>query len=193
MLTTRVRDSRGHETLVVSNTAVGFANIPGTKRAGPITQTTGAGLNDVSADGASFTGKKEYSYALKVTTQADPDKFDWSDDGGVTWKGTAVTMVAATPIALNRGITVTWTAKTGHTLNDVFEFTAYPDSLPAEQAVCSLETDQIRFWTDGTVPTASVGKPQNAEDEFNIDGSNDIQRFRAIRVTTDATLQIHYF
>ena len=85
---------------------------------------TGAGLNDMTA-GGTFSGTAKAHYRVKITTAAATDKFDWSDDNGATWKAAGVSIAGAAQ-ALNNGVTVTFAAVTGHTLNDYFSFTARP-------------------------------------------------------------------
>ena len=65
-------------------------------------------------------------------------------------------------------------------------------NIQAEFALVSVETDALRYRTDGTDPDATTGHKLEAGDELLLSGANDIQRFRAIRVTTDATIQVSY-
>lgn len=60
----------------------------------------------------------------------------------------------------------------------------------ASFALLSVEDDQLRFWFDGDGATARtlVSPGQTIE----LDGLTDIRNFRAIRVTGDATLRVHY-
>ena len=61
-------------------------------------------------------------------------------------------------------------------------------------ASVTVEGDSIRFWTDGTAPTASVGHEVAADGGFLICGLNSIKNFRAIRSGVgDATLQVSFF
>lgn len=57
-------------------------------------------------------------------------------------------------------------------------------------AFVTVETDQIRFRVDGTDPTASEGHLFEAGDTFELMGGRAIINFKAIRVTTDATLRV---
>jgi hypothetical protein len=61
------------------------------------------------------------------------------------------------------------------------------------KAVFVVEGDQIRFRVDGGVPTASIGTPANVGDVITITEQHDVENFKAIRVTTDATIQPQYF
>lgn len=62
----------------------------------------------------------------------------------------------------------------------------------AEFALISVETDQIRFWTNGSDPTTTDGHLMNVGDTLKLESADDIKNFRAIRVTTDATIQVSY-
>lgn len=55
------------------------------------------------------------------------------------------------------------------------------------------ETDQIRFRVDGIDPDASTGVLVEKGDLVELTNPKAIKKFKAIKVTNDATLQIHYF
>lgn len=78
-------------------------------------QVVGSGLDDVSVSGT-YTGTEYTTYHLKISSTGTPDQFDWSDDDGATWT-TNVAMTGAAQL-LSNGVSVTWAATTGHTLND---------------------------------------------------------------------------
>ena len=60
-------------------------------------------------------------------------------------------------------------------------------------ATAKVETAQIRYRTDGTAPTATVGVIADVGDVLTIWGSADIQAFRAIRSgATSATLSTEF-
>jgi len=59
-------------------------------------------------------------------------------------------------------------------------------------AFCTLDPDggAIRYWIDGSTPTATSGHYVAAGDSFTIVGTNNIRNFKAIRVgADDGTLQ----
>ena len=62
-------------------------------------------------------------------------------------------------------------------------------------AVATLETDSIRFRVDGGVPTSTVGQlvTQASNVSLSVCGTSAIRAFRAIRVTTDASLKVVYY
>jgi hypothetical protein len=80
-------------------------------------QVVGTGLSDITMSGT-FTGDEPTTYHIKISDgTSDPNEFDWSDDGGVTWT-TGVQMTSGTPISLSNGVSIDWAANTGHTLDD---------------------------------------------------------------------------
>ncbi len=62
-------------------------------------------------------------------------------------------------------------------------------SKPTSKVFCTVETDQVRFRYDGGTPTDAIGHLANSGDRFTITGYESIVKFRAIRVTTDASLK----
>lgn len=65
-------------------------------------------------------------------------------------------------------------------------FTASAINPAATQAICRLETAEIRFRVDGTAPTASVGTVLSASDAVIVTGGNLLNGFRAIRTGGDS-------
>jgi hypothetical protein len=59
-----------------------------------------------------------------------------------------------------------------------------------EFALVTVETDSIRYRTDGTNPDSTTGHLLVPGDVLELDNFDDIRRFKAIRVTTDATIQV---
>lgn len=59
-------------------------------------------------------------------------------------------------------------------------------------AYVTVETSPIRFWIDGTNPTAAQGILLLAGEAVELDSPAEITNFRAIAVSTDATLNIAY-
>ena len=63
----------------------------------------------------------------------------------------------------------------------------------AGRAIANLETAQIRYYWDGTVPTATAGHVAEAGDELIIEGLEALEKFRAIRTGgVSATLNVTY-
>lgn len=64
---------------------------------------------------------------------------------------------------------------------------------PCSRAIFTVETDQIRFTYDGsTTPTNTVGHLVEAGDRVVIEGIKNVSNFRAIRVTSDASIKCTY-
>lgn len=72
-----------------------------------------------------------------------------------------------------------------------------PSPITGKQAwtaYVSVETDSIRYRTDGTAPNASTGHQVAAGDSFEITGEADIRNFRAIGSgsTASAIIQVSF-
>lgn len=87
-------------------------------------QTVGTGLSDLTPGGSCSTTTGDI-YTFKITTAAGTDKFEWKVNAGAY--SAEISMIAGTAITIEKGLTVTWAASTGHTLND--EWTVTPKTL----------------------------------------------------------------
>lgn len=65
-------------------------------------------------------------------------------------------------------------------------------SRKATTVLLTVEGDSLRFRLDGTNPTASVGHLVTAGGSVTLEGYDNIKNFRAIRVTTDATVRVSF-
>lgn len=66
------------------------------------------------------------------------------------------------------------------------------DPQRARKALVTVETAAIRYRVDGTDPTSSEGHKLGVGDVLTILGYGNIKRFRAIRVSSDATIKVTY-
>jgi len=82
-------------------------------------QTVGTGLSDLTAGGTS-TALVDHVYTIKISVTGAPDSFQWKTDSGSFSGNVAITGAAQT---LANGVTVTFAATTGHTLNDTWTIT----------------------------------------------------------------------
>ena len=85
------------------------------------TTFTGSGLDDMTY-GGNYNSTDVRTYRVKIDAAAATDTYTWSEDGGSTWEATGVAMTGSAQ-ELNKGITVTFAATTGHTLNEYWEIT----------------------------------------------------------------------
>lgn len=83
----------------------------------------GAGVLDDATVQGTFTGHTPLNFVAKITTKATTDKMDWSSDGGITWTED-VPLTIGGAITLTEGVTITFAAKTGHTLLDEWHWIA---------------------------------------------------------------------
>ena len=80
----------------------------------------------------------------------------------------------------------------GFTASKIAPTSSRPDQY-ANEASCSVEADDMRWLAVASqTPTASTGVLQKKDLVFNIYGYVNIKNFRAIRVTTDVTLNCIY-
>lgn len=64
----------------------------------------------------------------------------------------------------------------------------------ASAALISLETNPIRFRSDGTDPTAAVGHPAVAGQTIEVCGAPNVRKFRMIRSgAADGSATVSYF
>lgn len=87
-------------------------------------------------------------------------------------------------------LTVSSTA-VGFTSAKIAPSSTRPD-LNASIATCSVEADDLRWLATTETPTATTGTLQKKDLVFHIYGYTNIKQFRAIRVTTDVTLNCQY-
>ncbi|HEB27509.1 MAG TPA: hypothetical protein ENI05_07005 [Porticoccus sp.] len=83
-------------------------------------QFTGSGLDDATS-GGTFAGLRSHLYRVTVSLAAGTDKFDWTRDGVTQATDVAMTGGGQT---LDNGVTITFSATTGHTLAEYWEFEA---------------------------------------------------------------------
>ena len=57
---------------------------------------------------------------------------------------------------------------------------------------CTVETDQVRYRLDGGAPTATVGHLVSVGQNIEVHGEENVQNFRIIRVTADATVPMSF-
>ena len=73
-----------------------------------------SGLDDATS-GGSYTGALNATFTVQIDGTGTPDTFQWKKDSGDFTTGVAITGSAQN---LQDGVTITFAATTGHTLND---------------------------------------------------------------------------
>ena len=62
-----------------------------------------------------------------------------------------------------------------------------------DRAFITVETDSVRFRLDnGAPPSATSGQLAPVNTSIELEGVREIQDFRVVRVSSDATLRVHY-
>jgi len=62
----------------------------------------------------------------------------------------------------------------------------------AVRVYITVEGDSIRYRLDGGDPSSTVGHLAYTGEAIEIEGKTNLERFKTIRVTTDATLHVTY-
>lgn len=102
----------------------GVTSNPAITTVGPAVGNSAAGGGVPTAGtltpGGSYSGGTFPNYVVIIDTNGTPDKFKWSSDGGATYTtGVSITGAAQT---LANGVTVTFSATTGFTIGDRWDF-----------------------------------------------------------------------
>ncbi len=137
----------------------------------------GAGLNDLTFGGTYTDGITNPAalFAVKISVAAGTDSFQWKKNGGAFSGSIAITRAEQ---ALSDGVTVTFGATTGHTLNDswtirtVAELFNGPDSTQSYQGlfpylylgdpIASLGADMQTEILSGGLSVTLVDNPSTA-------------------------------
>jgi hypothetical protein len=97
-----------------------FAITDATTFIGAVTFSGSGQENDMTAEGV-YTGHTNKTYRVQIDAEGSPDTFRWSDDGGITWSATGVT-ITGDPQLLNDGVSILFIHGTGHTKDDYWDF-----------------------------------------------------------------------
>jgi len=117
---------------------------------------SGSGLNDLSMRGAVF-GFRQLHIQIRISrTDVKVDVFDWSDNSGRTWRATGI-LITGEEQLIGYGIKVRFNSVRGHTLNDMWKFTAsQPESLEERDIAYDWVNNILRPHV--TVPISSPSK-----------------------------------
>jgi len=106
------------------NTLLGFLS-------SPVFSGTGI-LNDLITN-SSFSGDVDLHYKVQIFSQGSPNTFKWSEDDGTTWEQYAVAITGDEQI-LSHGVTITFGATVGHSVDDAWSFLATAANSESERA-----------------------------------------------------------
>lgn len=116
----------------------------------------GSGLNDLSMEGAVFAFKPIHVQIKISSADVKIDFFDWSDDSGRTWRATNV-LITGNHQTIGYGIKVQFDEVKGHTVGDLWKFTASPPESLEERAIAyDWVNDLLRSHV--TTPISSPSK-----------------------------------
>lgn len=87
---------------------------------------TGTGLNDCTSSGT-YVGNIPQRFRVEIDATGAADTYQWSNDSGVTWQATGVTITGATQ-HLSENVLVAFAAVNGHTVGDYWDIVATPAS-----------------------------------------------------------------
>lgn len=104
---------------------------------------TSPGLNDMIT-GGTFSGTSAITYTVTIATAGSPDTFNWTDSNGGSGSGVSISGASQT---LSNGVTITFTATTGHTTTNYWIFNAVPASPTSNTSylLISRQTD-VAIW-----------------------------------------------
>lgn len=122
----------------------------------------GYGMNDL-VTGTTATITVDGYYQVKIDTTGSPDTFMWSKDNGLTWDPANVAITAAVAQTLDEGVVITFGSGTGHSVEDVWSFTAGPrkavEILSADGGSCTgtLSLDGTKTFSPAACTPAAPG------------------------------------
>ncbi len=120
---------------------------------GTITQT-GVGLSDLNVCGLYIHSDSDTSFKITIDGVATVNTFKWSDDGGVTWDATTVSITGLWQ-ELSHGIFIKFTATGGHTNADSWAFTISDNSA----SLLDFYTTNELYTSFPSWRTATTGQP----------------------------------
>lgn len=118
---------------------------------------SGSGLDDLTK-GGSWTGAGASTFAITIDATGATDTFTWTKDGAGGATGVAITESAQ---ALSDGVTVTFAAKTGHTVDDQWTIEC-SDELDAVSHFCTSYGVRNGYTGHGPMKCGDAMKQLNA-------------------------------
>ena len=126
-----------------------------------------------------YTGNTSRVYLLQIDSLSTPNTFMWSNNGGVTFQQIYVPIIdTITPIALDSGLSVLFSATTGFAYNQQFTFqtkitaiVTNPVSIPLPETMYTLQ--QFYSYIETTTPSDIVIRT-NSHEKMRITGDGAI-------------------
>ena len=110
---------------------------------------TGSGLDDATGAGT-FTGYDTHTYTVQISVTGTPDSFVWAKDDGAFSGNIGITGAVQN---LSEGVTITFAATTGHTVDDKWVITARKEDKNANYAIAIYiggKASDANGWLDFT-------------------------------------------
>lgn len=144
---------------------------------------TGAGLDDMTF-GGNYSGAPVGTYIVTIDAQGTPDTFSWTYNG--TTGATGVAITGSSQALGSLGVTITFAATTGHTLNNSWTGVALPSDFLRPIALREVgDTDDL-IQANGFLPeVAQTATLQGAYDWYD-------NALWFIGATGDVSLQMQY-
>jgi predicted CXXCH cytochrome family protein len=109
----------------------------------------GSGLDDATS-GGTYIGTDNAFYDVQIDGTGSPDTFQWRKDGGAWTSGISITGGSQT---LSDGVTVTFGATTGHTLDDLWTIHGLDDRTNLRGESHAWSVDPTRTEADAVPPS----------------------------------------
>ena len=140
----------------------------------------GSGLNDLSMRGAVF-GFKPLHVQIKISSaDIKIDTFDWSDNSGRVWRAQNV-LITGEEQLIGYGIKVRFNSVRGHTVDDMWKFTAsQPESLEERAIAYDWVNDVLR---------AHVTTPVSSPTKVIVSAEANYAVFLVLRMRDDANAE----
>ena len=92
------------------------------------TTFNGSGLNDGTFSGT-FNNPSSENVRVKIASTGTPDQIQWSVNGGSTYPISATNITGSAQALGDTGLSITFAATTGHTVNNYWQVTGTPGAV----------------------------------------------------------------
>ncbi len=131
---------------------------------------SGSGLDDMTKNSTGYSLTKIVHYKVVIDSVGGTDTFKWSDSGGIDWNETLVGITAGINQSLNKNVTINFTAGTGHTLSDQWEFWI----IPVGSEIYFDGADQTDIRLSGTITSTTYDTTAHTHCTVNMVGLDEI-------------------